>query len=208
MLKTIAILLAGAIVSAGVHATEDKAKGFEELLTRSEIVTAMYLTCIKHTVEANDLEDFINAKPGTFVALDENNAKEFLHGFSGKAWGFRMHQSGYVVTQTTGGICAVNAKKADRSTAVSDLKTLLDFLYNGNEVPLKASERTASAHATQLIGWYIHHERVKKNYSFTVVVGNGNNPPAEVVYSVLVSKAAAPNNSFEADDYGAAQLKR
>lgn len=192
MLKTIAILLAGAIISAGVQATEDNAKGFEELLTRSEIVKAMYLTCIKHAVEANDLEDFINAKSGSFEALDKNSAKEFLHGFSGKAWGFRMHQSGYVVTQTIGGICAVNAQKADRSTAVSDLKTLLDFLYNGDEVPLKESEGTVSNYTTPLIGWYIHHERVKKNYSFTVVVGKGDNPPAEVVYSVLVSKADAP----------------
>lgn len=192
MLKTIAILLAGTIASANGQAKEEKTKRFEELLSRSEIANAMYLTCIKHTIEANDLEDFVNAKSRTFVAYDENQAKEFLHGFSGKAWGFRMHQSGYVLTQTISGICAVNAQKADRTTAVDDLKVLLDFLYNGNEVPLKTSEGSPSNGATPLIGWFVRHGSVGKNYWFTVVVGKGVNPPAEAVYSVLVSRAGAP----------------
>ena len=41
MLKTIAILLAGTIASANGHATEEKAKSFEELLSRSDIANAM-----------------------------------------------------------------------------------------------------------------------------------------------------------------------
>lgn len=192
MLKTIAFLLGNTIASASGQAMENGTKAFEELLTRSEIANAMYMTCIKHTVEADDLEEFINAKSKTFAAYDENEAKEFLHGFTGKAWGFRMHKSGYVVTKTTGGICAVNAQKADRSTAVSDLKALLDFLYNGDEVPLKTPEGTSNKDTAPLVGWYVNHERVKKTYSFTVVVGRGDNPPAEAVYSVLVSKAGAP----------------
>ena len=191
MLKETSIALAIATASFSALATDNSDQQFAsrlgEILDKSELAYALYLTCIKHKIEEDDLESFVS-EGRTFLPYSEDQAREFLHGWPGKAWGFKMAKSAYVLTLTTNGICAVNAEKANRETAESDLKSLLDILYKGNALPLNAPDGAT----TPMTGWYVYHAGVKKYYSFSVVVGKGDNPPAEAVYSVQVSKAKAP----------------
>lgn len=189
MIGFIVVLLASLTTSDGPKSKEEFVKEFE---ARSELARTMAMTCISHTVNANDLETFLNTNPRAYLPYTDDQAKEFLHGRQGKAWGAIGKDSAYVITQTTDGICAVNAQAADRSHAINELKSLLDLLYSGHAVPFKPHENGPSNDAPPLIGWHVHDGRSNRYYSYSVVVANSDDAPAAAVYSVLVSSSGAP----------------
>jgi hypothetical protein len=184
----IAVLLASSAAPVAMPTADEFIRRMQAL---SEVAQVMTTTCIRHTLEHSDLESSLNGNPA-FLPYNEEQAKEFLHGYQGKAWGAKGSQSAYVVTQTSSGICAVNAQTADRDQAANELKKLLDLLYAGQEVPLKPHQQTSNNDAPPLTGWSVYDSKTKRFYLFSVVIGKGEDPPADVVYNVVVSKVGAP----------------
>lgn len=153
---------------------------------------ALALTCVAHSVNSDDLEAFVDGNPA-FLAYDSSQAERFLARKPGKAWGFRMKGSSYVIAKTETGVCSVFAESADRTRGVSDLKAVIDLLYAGGPVThLDGSKEGLKNDLVEFDGWGVYDPGLKKTYWFSVNVPKKDGALADVVYSVYVTTANAP----------------